>query len=184
MFATSRRTAVVAVVIAALAACGCSGPSPTGPSALPTETSTMVVFSQNLDDVEAGGQRVVNFTVPHRGTLAVTVRWNDPANNVVAVLTGTNCRSLRNSDGDCSVRHSVEREARTGREQFIASPDAAGAYELMLENEGPGLESIRVNAELTSEVAAPPAFPSPAPTQPPAHYPYPTPTPRESGHPR
>ena len=114
MFATSRRTAVVAVVIAALAACGCSGPSTTGPSALPTETSTMVVFSQNLDDVEAGGQRVVNFTVPRRGTLAITVRWNDPANSVVAVLTGTNCRSLRNSDGDCSVRRSVEREARPG----------------------------------------------------------------------
>jgi predicted small lipoprotein YifL len=178
---TSRRTAAVAVVIAALAACGCSGPSTTGPSALPTETSTMVVLSQNLDDVEAGGQRLVNFTVPRRGTLAITVRWNDPANNVVAVLTGTNCRSLRRSDGDCSVRRSVEREARTGREQFIASPDAAGAYELLLENEGPGVESIRVNAELTSEVAAPPTQPTPVPTPPPA---YPTPTPRQSGYPR
>jgi len=182
MFATSRRTAVVAFVIAALAACGCSGPSTTGPSALPTETSTMVVLSQNLDDVEPGTQRLVNFTVPRRGTLVITVRWNDPANNVVAVLTGTNCRSLRNSDGDCSVRHSVEREARTGREQFIASPDAAGTYELLLENEGPGVESIRVNAELTSEVAAPPTYPSPAPTQPPAHNP--TPAPRQSGYPR
>jgi hypothetical protein len=182
MFATSRRTAVVAVGIAALAACGCSGPSTTGPSALPTETSTMVVLSQTLDDVEPGGQRVVNFTVPRRGTLVVTVRWNDPANNVIAILSGTNCRSLRNADGDCSVRRSVEREPRTGREQFIESPDAAGTYELLLENEGPGLESIRVNAELTSEVAAPPAFPSPAPTQPPAHSP--TPSPRQSGYPR
>jgi predicted small lipoprotein YifL len=178
MFATSRRTAVVAVVIAALAACGCSGPSTTGPSALPTETSTMIVLSQNLDDVEPGSQRLLNFTVPRRGTLAVTVRWNDPANNVVAVLTGTNCRSLRSSDGDCSVRRSVEREARTGREQFIANPDAAGAYELLLENEGPGVESIRVNAELTSEVAVPPAEPSPASS------PAATPTPHRSGEPR
>jgi hypothetical protein len=178
MFDTSRRTAVVAVVIAALAACGCSDSSVTGPSTLATEPSTMIVFSQNLDDVEAGTQRLLNFTVPRRGTLVVTVRWNDPANNVVAVLTGTNCRSLRNSDGDCSVRRSVEREARTGREQFIANPDAAGAYELLLENEGPGLESIRVNAELTSEVAVPPTEPSPASS------PAATPTPRQSGYPR
>ena len=178
MFDTSRRTAVVAVVIAALTACGCTSSSATGPSPLATETSTMIVLSQNLDDVEAGTQRLLNFTVPRRGTLVITVRWNDPANNVVAVLTGTNCRSLRNSDGDCSVRRSVEREARTGREQFIASPDAAGAYELLLENEGPGVESIRVNAELTSEVAVPPPTPSPD-TSPAA-----TPTPRQSGYPR
>ena len=182
MFATSRRTAVVAVVIAALTACGCSGPSTTGPSALPTETSTMVVLSQTLDDVEPGGQRTVDFTVPRRGALVVTIQWNDPVNSVIAVLTATSCRSLRNPDGDCRVRRSIERQGRSGREQFIDSPDAAGDYQLMLENEGPGQESIRVNAELTSEVAAPPTYPSPAPTQPPAHYP--TPTPRQSGYPR
>jgi predicted small lipoprotein YifL len=178
MFNTSRRSAVLAVVIAALAACGCSGPSTTGPSALVTETSTMVVLNQTLDDVEPGGQRVVDFTLPRRGTLVLTVRWNDPANSVIAVLTGAGCRSLRNPDGDCSVRRSVEREARTGREQFIDSPNSAGAYQLLLENEGPGLESIRVNAELTSEVAVPPPTPSPASS------PAATPTPRESGHPR
>ena len=181
MLNTSRRTAAVAVVIAALAACGCSGPSTTGPSTLATETSTMVVLSQNFDDVEPGGQRIVDFTVPHRGALVVTVGWNDPANSVVAVLTGTGCRNLRNPDGDCSVRRSVERGGKAG-ERFIDSPDAAGAYQLLLENEGPGLESIRVNAQLTSEFAAPPTYPSPAPTQPPAHNP--TPTPRQSGYPR
>jgi hypothetical protein len=181
MFDTSRRTAVVAVVIAALAACGCSSSSATGPSALATETSTMVVLSQTLDDVEPGTQRTLDFTVPRRGALVVTVQWNDPANSVVAVLTGTGCRNLRNPDGDCTARHSVERERKTGREQFIDSPDAAGAYQLLVENEGPGLESIRVNAELTSEVAVPPTYPSPAPTQPPAHTP---PSPYQSGYPR
>ena len=181
MLNTSRRPAVLAVVIAALAACGCSGPSTTGPSALATETSTMVVLNQNFDEVEPGGQRIVTFNVPRRGALVVTVGWNDPANSVIAVLTGTSCRSLRTPDGDCSVRRSVERGGKAG-EQFIDAPDAAGAYQLLLENEGPGLESIRVNAELTSEFAAPPTYPSPAPTQPPAHYP--TPTPRQSGYPR
>jgi hypothetical protein len=162
MHATPRRTAVVAVVIAALAACGCSGSSTTGPSALPTVTSTVVVLNQALDDVEPGGQRLLDFTLPRRGTLVLTVRWNDPANSVVAVLTSTGCTNLRNRDGDCQVRHSVERDGKVGREQFIDSPDAAGAYQLLLENEGPGVESIRVNAELTSEVAAPPPTPSPA----------------------
>ena len=178
---TSRRAAAVAVLIAALAACGCSA-SATGPSPLVTETSTMVVLSQTFDDVEPGSQRTIDFTVPRRGALVVTVQWNDPANSVVAVLTGTGCRNLRNPDADCSARHSVERERKAGREQFIDSPDAAGAYQLLVENEGPGLDSIRVNAELTTEVAAPPTYPSPAPTQPPAHNP--APTPRQSGYPR
>ena len=178
MFDTSRRTAVVAVVLAALAACGCSGSSATGPSPLATETSTMIVLSQTLDDVEPGSQRTIDFTVPRRGALVVTVQWNDPANSVVAVLTGIGCRNLRNPDGDCHARHSVERERKTGREQFIDSPDAAGAYQLLVENEGPGLESIRVNAELTSEVAVPPATPSPDSS------PASTPTPRQSGYPR
>ena len=173
---TSRCTA--AVVIAALAG-GCSGPSTTGPSALPTtETTTIVVLSQTLDDIEPGGQRTINLTLPHRGTLVVTLRWIDPANSVVAVLTGTGCWSLRIPDGNCSIRHSLERGGKAGREQFIESPDAAGAYLLRVENEGPGPESISVSAELTSEVAIPP-MPAPSPTGPPP----PAPTPRPSGYP-
>ena len=176
MFSQSRPTAVLAVLIAALVACGCSGPSTTGPGAVPTETATMVVLSQTLDDVEVGGQRVVDFSLPRRGALVLTVRWNDPNNSVVAVLTSTACRNFRNPDGDCRVRRAIERQGREGREQFIDSPDAAGAYQLLLENEGPGIESIRVSAELTSEVPAPP---TPYPSGPP----YPTPSPRHSGYP-
>ncbi|HET6899518.1 MAG TPA: hypothetical protein VFK70_14280, partial [Vicinamibacteria bacterium] len=127
MFDTSRRAAVVALVIAGLAACGCSGPSATGPTGLTTETSTVVVLDQSLEGLEPGDQRTVDFTLPHPGALVLTVRWNDPNNSVVAVLTGTGCRSLRNQDGDCQVRRSIERQGREGREQFIDSPDAAGA---------------------------------------------------------
>jgi predicted small lipoprotein YifL len=179
MLSHSRPITVLAVLIAGLAACGCSGPSTTGPGAVPTETTTTVVLSQTLDEVEVGGQRVVDFSLPHRGTLVLTVRWNDPANSVVAVLTSTACRSFRNPDGDCRVRRSVERQGKEGREQFIDSPDAAGAYQLLLENEGPGMESIRVSAELTSEVAAP-APPTPHPTGPPNR----VPNPQHSGYPR
>src|SRR4029450_7568194 len=106
-------------LVPALPACGSSGSSATGPSPLATETSTMLVLSQTLDDVEPGSQRTIDFTVPRRGALVVTVQWNDPGNSVVAVLTGTGCRNLRNPDGDCTARHSIERERRTGREQFI-----------------------------------------------------------------
>jgi hypothetical protein len=155
MFSHSRPITVLAVLIAGLAACGCSGPSTTGPGAVPTATATTVVLSRTLEDVEVGGQRVVDFSLPRRGALVLTVRWNDPANSVVAVLTSTACRSFRNPDGDCRVRRAVERQGKEGREQFIDSPDAAGAYQLLVANEGPGTESIRVSAELTSEVAAP-----------------------------
>jgi hypothetical protein len=179
MRSISRRTAGLAVVIAGLMACGCSGPSTTGPSAPATETSTMVVLSQTLEDVAAGDQRTVNFSLPHRGTLVLTVRWNDPNNTVIAVLTGTNCLDLRNLDGDCRVRRSIERQGKQGREQVIESPDAAGAYRLLVENEGPGTESVRVNAELTFEVAVP-AAPAPEPSSPPERT---TPTPRRSWEP-
>jgi hypothetical protein len=179
MLSTSRRTAGLAAVIAGLAACGCSGPSTTGPSTPATETSTVVVLSQTLEDVAPGEQRTVNFTVPRRGALVITVRWNDYSNTVIAVLTGTNCRSLRTPDGDCRVRRSLEREGRQGREQFIEFPDAAGAYQLVVENEGPGTESIQVGADLTFEVAAP-APPAPEPTAPPERT---TPTPRRSWEP-
>jgi hypothetical protein len=180
MFDTSRRAAVVALVIAGLAACGCSASSPAAPSGLATETSSVVVLDQSLEGLQPGDQRTVDFTLPHPGALVLTVRWSDPNNSVVAVLTGTGCRSLRLQDGDCQVRHSVDRQGKEGREQFIDSPNAAGAYRLLVENEGPGVESIRVNAALTFEVAAPPAYPSPAPTPPPAH----PPVPRQSGEPR
>ncbi len=179
MFSQSRPTAVLAVLIAALVACGCSGPSTTGPGAVPTETSTMVVLSDILDDVEAGGNRVVDFSLPRRGALALTVRWHDPNNSVVAVLVSTACRNFRNPDGECRERRSEGRLSQEGREQFIDSPDAAGDYQLLLHNEGPGTESIRVSAELTSEVAAPaPPTPTPHPTGPP------TPNPRQSGYPQ
>jgi hypothetical protein len=180
MSTTPRRTAVLAVVIAAQAACGCSGQTPTGPSRLVTATSTEVVLRQNLDDVEAGAQRTVDFSLPRPGALVLTVRWNDPNNSVIAVLTGTNCRSLRSRDGDCRVRRSIERQGKEGREQYIDSPDAAGAYQLVIENEGPGTESIRVAAELTSEVPAP-APPAPSPSEPPERN---RPTPRRSWDPR
>ena len=149
MFSQSRPTAVLAVLIAALVACGCSGPSTTGPGAVPTETATMVVLSQTLDDVEVGGQRVVDFSLPRRGALVLTVRWNDPNNSVVAVLTSTACRNFRNPDGDCRVRRSVERQGKEGREQFIDSPDAAGAYQLQAKVYGrAGQDCVRCGAKV------------------------------------
>ena len=184
MNTTSRTSRAAVAVLAALMAVvliGCSGrgPSATGPSAVAPGSTSMVVLSRTLEDVEPGGQRVIDFSLPHRGTLALTVRWNDPTNSVIAVLTGTGCRNFRNADADCPARRSIEREGREGREQVIDDPDAAGTYQLVLENQGPGLESIRVSAELTAPFVAPPA-PTPYPTESPDRN---RPNPRQSGRP-
>ena len=51
---------------------------------------------------------------------------------------------------------------------MIDYPGAGGAYHLVLENEGPGVESIQVTATLTSPYAAP-VRPTPYPTSHPPH---------------
>jgi hypothetical protein len=171
----SRKTRVCrAVPVAALAvliAAGlmaCSGSGPSTPTAVEAVSSvTTVVLSQTLDDVEVGGQRLINFSLPRRGALTLTVRWNDQSNSVVAALSGTSCFNSPNptpADG-CQVRRSIDRQGREGREGVIDHANAAGAYQLLVENEGPGAESIRVTAELTSTTD--PTTPSPYPTDPP-----------------
>ena len=180
----SRTTRAAVAVLAALMAivligCSSSGPSTAGPSAVAPGSASTVVLSRTLDEVEPGGQRIIDFSLPHRGTLALTVRWNDPANTVIAVLTSTACRDFRNADADCPARRSIERQGKEGREQVIDDPDAAGGYQLLVENEGPGVESIRVSAELTTASVAPPP-PTPQPTERPDRD---RPNPRQSGRP-
>ena len=142
---TFGRVTFAALAIAAgLGLAACSGPS-TGPSAVePDDAATSaVVLSETLEDVEPGGQRMVNFSLPRRGTLALTVRWNDQLNSVVATLAGTGCFNIQNPTADCQVRRTIERQGREGREGFINDPNAGGTYQLAIENEGPGTESIR-----------------------------------------
>jgi hypothetical protein len=178
---TSRAAVAVLAALMAIVLIGCSdsGPSTTGPSAVAPGSASTVVLSRTLDEVEPGGQRVIDFSLPHRGTLALTVRWNDPTNSVTAVLTSTGCRNFRNADGECPARRSIERQGKEGREQVIDDPDAAGGYQLLVENEGPGVESIRVSAELTTAFVAPPP-PTPNPTERPDRD---RPNPRQSGRP-
>ena len=171
--------AVLAALIAvSLAACGATAPSPTGPGAGAAGDSGTVILSQAFEDVEPGGQRVIDFNVPGTATLALTVRWNDQGNSVIAVLTGAGCPDHRGAAADCQVRRSVERQGREGREGVINYAGAFGAYHLLLENEGPGAESIRVTV-LTSPSAAP-VPPTPYPTDPPERN---RPTPRRSWEP-
>lgn len=178
---TSRAAVAVLAALMAIVFIGCSGggPSTAGPSAVAPGSASIVVLSRTLDEVEPGGQRIIDFSLPHRGALALTVRWNDPTNTVIAVLTSTGCRDFRSAGADCPEQRSVEHEGREGREQVIADPDAAGGYLLLIENQGPGMESIRVSAELTAVSAAPPP-PTPAPTAPPERR---NPTPRRSWEP-
>lgn len=157
--------AVLAALIAvSLAACSGTALSTTGPSAgIADDATPTVILSSALDNVEAGGQRVLDFSLPRTGTLALTVRWTDANNSVIAVLTGAGCPNFRGAAADCQVRRSVDRQGREGREGVIDYPGAAGAYRLVLQNEGPGVETIRVTVALTSPRAAP-VPPTPYPT--------------------
>jgi hypothetical protein len=179
---TSRAAVAVLAALMAVVLVGCngSGPSTTGPSAGALESATStVVLSETIEEVEVGGQRVVTFSLPRPGILSLTVRWNDQTNSVVAVLTGLRCLDFRNASADCPVRRSIERQGKEGREQVINDPDASGSYRLLLENEGPGMESIRVTAELTTAVVTP-TPPTPHPTEAPDRN---RPNPRQSGRP-
>ena len=178
---TSRAAVAVLTALMAIVLIGCSGsgPSTTGPSAVTPDSASVVVLSRTLEEVEPGGQRIIDFSLPHRGTLVLTVRWNDPTNTVTAVLTSTACRDFRSAGAECPARRSVEREGREGREQVIDDPDAAGGYLLLIENKGPGVESIRVSGELTTPFVASPS-PTPHPTERPDRD---RPNPRQSGRP-
>lgn len=132
------RNAVAILIAIGLAACGGSG-SPTGAVIDPAPPT--VVLRQTVENVEAGGQRTIGFEIPRRGLFDLTVRWNDPTHSVVAALTRTGCL-------DCPARRSIDRQGREGREGFIHGFSAGGSYQLRLENEGPGTESISVIAEL------------------------------------
>jgi len=165
----SRRSDAAVAVLAALiavslAACSGKALSTTGPSAgFAGDAPSTVILSASLDNVEVGGQRVLDFSLPYTGTLTLTVRENDQSNSVVALLTGAGCPRVSGYAPVCEVRRSVERQGKEGREGVIDYPGASGAYRLLVENEGPGVDSIQVTAALSSPPAIP-VLPTPYPT--------------------
>jgi len=167
---------LAALVALGLAACGSDAPSITGPSlGAPADAGVTVVVDASLDHVEPGGRRVIDFTLPSAGALAVTLRWSDPNNSVTALLTAADCPEAREASVYCSGLRSVEREDREGKEGregrigVIDDGSARGSYRLLVDNEGPGTESIHVTGVLTHPGQAPPA-PTPYPTSSP-YYP-------------
>lgn len=179
----NRRSHVSSAAVPALAALilisfvACSGPSsPTGSDPLTAEPN--VILSQVLDNVEQGGQRFLNVSVPSASNLEVTVQWNDPANSVSATLIGVGCPNYR-AAADCQERRSFPRSGREFREGVISNPGASGTYHLVVENAGPGVETIHVTAALLNWQPAPvpaspnpywpPPYPSPYPTDHPPH---------------
>jgi hypothetical protein len=173
--------ALAALLTVGFTACGSTGSSPSGPSQVtPGRTGTTVVFSETLADVAVGEQRLLDFRLPDRGALALTVTWNDPANSVEATLTSEECADVSKPDARC---HSQQIDGRAGKGKEAAGsiddPEAAsGAYFLLVQNLGPGPESISVTASLTTAAPAPPP-PPPSPAEP-APGPRDTPFPRHS----
>lgn len=146
-------TVTVLAVLAAvgLAACGGTALSTTGPSAVVASTdaaASTVIFSNVFEDVEMGEQRITDISLPGTGTLVVTLRWNDQINYVSALLSGAGCSRNGGYAPACPVRNSVERQGKEGREGHIELRGASGGYRLLVENEGPGRESIFVLVEL------------------------------------
>jgi len=165
-------TVLAALILVSFAACGGPASSPSGPDTLGAGSAEpKVILSQLLDNVEQGGQRVVNVNVPFISTLEVTLRWNDPANSVSATLMGVGCPNFRDVAADCQERRSFPRGGREFREGVITYRGAGGAYHLVVENAGPGVESIAVTVALISA-------PTPLPPSP-----YPHPTPYPTNHP-
>ena len=162
--------ALAALSAVGLAACGGNALSTTGPSAYAADVESTVIVSAAFDDVEVGGQRVVDFTLPRAGNLALRVNWNDQNNSVIAVLTGADCIYSHAAAAGCQERRAVERQGKEGREGVIDYSGRGGAYRLTVENEGPGAESIRVTAVLVSSPVAP-DLPTPYPTSHPSGLP-------------
>jgi hypothetical protein len=177
---------LASLIAVGLTACGGGGGavSPTGPSApATTSAASTVVLSQTLAGVEAGTERIINFNLPRRGSLAITVEWSDHNNSVIASLTDTSCLNFRTPNATCDVRRSAGRQGKEGPEEGIDFDGAEGAYLLTVRNLGPGAESIRVTGVLTSAAEAPaPVTPTPRPTERPDRN-SPNPSPRQSGRP-
>ena len=159
--------ALAALILASFVACSAPA-SPTGSD--PLDAGPNVILSQVLDNVEQGGQRLLSVYVPSASNLEVTVQWNDPANSVSATLVGVGCPNFR-AAADCEERRSFPRSGRQFREGVIANPGASGTYDLVVENAGPGVETIRVTATTLLNVEPSPVWPTPYPTwsYPPPH---------------
>ena len=130
----NRSSRISAAAVPALAALilvsfvACSGPaSPTGSDPLAAEPN--VILSQVLDNVEQGGQRLLNVNVPSSGNLEVTVQWNDPANSVSAALIGVGCPDFR-AAADCEERRSFPRSGREFGRASSPTPARAGLITL------------------------------------------------------
>ena len=154
--------AFAALILVSFVACSAPA-SPTGSDPLDAEPN--VILNQVLDNVEPGGQRLISVSVPSTSNLEVTVQWSDPANSVSATLVGGGCPHFR-AAADCQERRSFPRSG----EGVIANPNASGTYNLVVENAGPGVETIRVTAALLNWQPTP-VQPTPYPTwsYPPPH---------------
>ena len=174
------------VIAVGLTACGGTAVSPTGPSAPAANNfESTVVLSQTLPGIQAGSERILNFSLPRRGSLAITLEWSDDNNSVIAVLTDTSCFNFHTPNANCDVRRSSGRQGKEGPEEGIDFDGAEGAYMLTVQNLGPGAESIRVTGVLTSAADAPaPVPPTPTPSSSPRERPDRNrPNPRQSWEP-
>jgi hypothetical protein len=160
------RTVGTLVVTAglAIALAGCNGNDAALPTA-PTATGRggdRVVLSRTFGDVEPGGTRSAAFYLPRSGDLNVQVTWTSEDNSVAAYILGL-CAGPRRFDTDCRLRGSMERPQRENR---ISTHGEPGDYQVLIQNEGPGAESISVTVRATDDDVVPGPGPDPGRNQP------------------
>jgi hypothetical protein len=142
-------------VLPLLNACSNGAASPTSPSTV--DSTRDVLVSQRFADVEPGGVRSIDFSLPQDGGLSVSVSWTDENNAVYAVITNASCPDVR-GDG-CRVRVTAPRREQDTESRFNYA-GTAGSYRIWLHNDGPGTESLLVLVKLAPE-SGPPAPPRP-----------------------
>jgi hypothetical protein len=148
----------LAAVLPLLNACSDGAASPTSPSTV--DSARGVLVSQRFADVEPGGVRTIDFSLPEDGGLSVSVSWTDQNNSVYAVITSASCPDFR-AQG-CRVRAATAPRREQDTESRFNYADNAGTYRIWLRNDGPGTESLLVTVELApaSGPPAPPARPN------------------------
>jgi hypothetical protein len=144
---TKRRTFAtlgLGLGLGVLAACsGAEGPA--SPTAVLNYGAQTVVLRYAFDDVEPGGVRIATFNLPQPGVADVTVSWGDARNSVVTTFGISECLPVGRNRDECRIRGPREERVAAGHIRYHGRP---GDYEVRLQNEGPGAESIKVMVQL------------------------------------
>jgi hypothetical protein len=159
---TKRRTfATSGLGLGLILLAACNGAErPASPTDVLNYGAQTVVLRHAFDDVEPGGVRVFTFNLPQPGVADVTVSWGDARNSVVTLFGISECIPVNRNRDECRIRGPREERVPAGHLRYHGR---AGDYEVRLQNEGPGAESINVMVQLEVDPPVYDPYLAPAP---------------------